>query len=356
MNTVSRRAILKSIGVIGLGAAHFALPDAVDRALAHAAAYQGELPLAPHWNGEPLGRITGEYMNARSQPTVDADVANVLDQHSVVRVRRVVPGQTVFLHNNLWLETEYGYLYSSFVQPMYYHLPNHPTADLGAGRWGEVTVPFTEAYWQPIPTPQYWVDRLFYSSILRIFELVRGEDGRSWYHVQELYQDYYVPATHVRIIMPEDLAPLSPQLAPSAKRIEVDLQSQVLTAYERDTPVLRHRVATGLPDWGTPPGTHYVVDKRPSERMVGGRAATEEDEEGYNLGGIPFVCYFTWEWVATHGTYWHNDYGQPHSHGCVNVPPHIARWLWRWTTPIADYDEMVVRVDNALDGTRVIVF
>ena len=38
------------------------------------------------------------------------------------------------------------------------------------------------------------------------------------------------------------------------------------------------------------------------------------------------------------------------------VPPTIARWLWRWTTPIADYDEMVVRVDNALDGTRVIVF
>ncbi len=351
MRSLSRRAVLRSIGLIGLGAA--LRPDALEIALA-----QGE-PVGPppQWNGEPLGRITGEYMNARAEPSLNAEVSAQLPQDTVVRVRRVVEGQTVFLYNNLWLETDHGYLFSSYVQPMRYHLPNPPQADLGSGRWAEVTVPVSRAYWDPNSTGvDRWVDDLYYSSIVRVSELVPGQDGKHYYRVEELYQSYYMRATHLRILPPEALAPISPHIAPSAKRIEVDLSRQLLTAYERDTPVLVHRVASGLPDHATPTGTFYVVDKRPGERMVGGRAAAEEDKSRYNLGGVPFVCYFTWDWVALHGTYWHNDYGQPHSHGCVNVPPHIARWIWRWTTPYADYDEFVVRPSNALDGTRVIVY
>jgi hypothetical protein len=163
-------------------------------------------------------------------------------------------------------------------------------------------------------------------------------------------------ATHLRLIPDEDLMPLSPEVAPQDKWIEVDLAQQILIAWEGDIPVFAQRVSTGLPGYATPEGTHYIFDKRISERMVGGLASSEEFGDYYNLPGVPFVCYFTAEWVATHGTYWHNDFGQPHSHGCVNVPGYAAKWLWRWTTPYVagpDLNQFYVRPEYRTEGTRV---
>jgi lipoprotein-anchoring transpeptidase ErfK/SrfK len=93
-----------------------------------------------------------------------------------------------------------------------------------------------------------------------------------------------------------------------------------------------------------------VQDKRISERMVGGI-----DQDKYSLPGVAFVCYFTDNWVATHGCYWHNDWGRPRSHGCVNLPSNASRWLWRWTTPYPPLDVMYYRPENRLDGTKIIV-
>jgi lipoprotein-anchoring transpeptidase ErfK/SrfK len=187
-------------------------------------------------------------------------------------------------------------------------------------------------------------------------ELVTGAVGRSWYKVQELYQSYYMRATHLRLIPDETLTPLSTTIDPQDKWIEVDLRQQILIAWERNTPVFAHRVSTGLPGYGTPTGTHYVFDKRITERMVGGLASSGEFGDYYNLPGVPFVCYFTTEWVATHGTYWHNDFGQPHSHGCVNLPDNAAKWIWRWTTPYVTgpaLNQFYVRSQQRLEGTRV---
>lgn len=352
MQPVSRRAILKSIGLLGLGGL------ALGQNLPELLAQDGDLPpLPPRWQGQPLGRITSAYMNARAEPTTDGEILKEMHQNDLVRVRRVVSGQTVYLHNDQWLETDFGYLYSSFVQPMWYHLPNPPRSDLGEGRWAEVTAPFTEAYWDPNPfDEERHVDTLYYSSIFRVTGLVEGTDGKSWYRVKELYQSFYVRATHLRLIPDEDLAPISPEVDPRDKRIEVNLARQMLVAYEKDTPVFAHLVSSGLPDHGTPEGIHYVHDKRISDRMVGGAAASEEDSDRYNLGGVPFVCYFTSGWVAIHGTYWHNDYGMPHSHGCVNLPAYASRWVWRWTTPYADLSTFYSRPETRLEGTRIIVY
>lgn len=344
MDSVSRRIVLKSIGLIGLYSTGIS------------SLYQptDPLPLPLHWQGEPLGRITGAFQNARAEPTTDAEPLIQRRQDDLIRVRRVVRGQTVYSYNDLWLETQHGYFYSSFVQPLWYHLPNIPQSDLGEGRWAEVTVPYTDAYWDPDDSiGDRFVSRMYYQTVFRVKELTSSPDGRSWYKVEEMYQTFYMRATHLRLIPEHELAPISPAVAPGDKWIDVNLQKQTLIAYERDTPVYAHRIASGLREFATPEGTHYVFDKRISERMVGGSAAAEEDTDRYNLAGVPFVCYFTSNWVATHGTYWHNDYGQPHSHGCVNLPSRAARWIWRWTTPYGLLDRFYTRSENRHDGTRI---
>ncbi|NDJ35325.1 MAG: L,D-transpeptidase family protein [Chloroflexi bacterium] len=345
----SRRTILKSIGLIGLAAA--GLPRQPLRA-------QSGLP--PHWQGQPFARITGSFQNLRAEPTTDAEIVGQLNQDAVVRVKRAIPGQTVFLYNDLWLETRFGYLYSSFVQPLWYHLPNLPadSTAIGEGRWAQLTVPYSDAYWDTaeagLEDPTY-AGRMYYDSVHRVTGVKKGQDGNTWYEVEELYGRYWMRATHLRLIAPEELTPLSPAVDPGDKRIIVDLPTQTLTCLEGDTPVLQHYVATGRPGKDTPEGIHYVVDKRPSDRMTNGTAASEEDEELYDLAAVPYVCYFTWEWVAFHGCYWHNDYGQRRSAGCVNLPPEVARFIWRWTTPYPPLDEFYYRTGNALDGTMVIV-
>ncbi len=352
MKKVSRRAILQSIGLVGLGSFTGGLPPLL------AQTDQELPPIPPRWQGQPLGRVSNAWLYAREDTNVNATVLKELRQDTVVRVRRVVEGQTIWLHNALWLETEYGYCYSSFVQPMWYHLPNPPQADLGAGRWAEVTVPATDAYWDADSRNE---DRFAYSmtygSVFRVTELVAGADGKSWYKVKELYQEFYMRATHLRLIPDEDLTPLSTEVDPRDKRLEVDIKKQLLIAYERNAPVWVHRTSTGVLDHGTPHGNFYVHDKRASDRMTGGAAAADEDADRYNLAGVPFVSYFTSEWVSVHGTYWHNDYGIPRSHGCVNLPPDAARWVWRWTTPyVTDLAQFVTRQETYGDGTLVVVY
>lgn len=348
--TVSRRTILKSIGIISLGSV-----VSTAGGLRPARAQEDEpISFPPRWNGEPLGRIASGIQNARAEPTTDSEAVAKLFLNDAVRVKRVLQGQKVYLHNDLWLETNRGYLYSSFVQPMWYHLPNPPVADLGEGRWAEVTVPATDAFFDPDPSDEKRrVSTQNYGSVYRVTNLVTGEDGKSWYKVEELYQRYYMRATHLRIIPDDELTPISSDVDPLDKWIDIDLVKQTLVAYEGDKPVFAHYVSTGTRDWPTPEGVHYVVDKRPSTRMIGGAASDNADL--YDLPGVPFVCYFTWEWAALHGAWWHNDYGQPRSHGCVNLPPRASRWLWRWTTPVADPNAMYVRPKHLYDGTKIVV-
>jgi len=53
----------------------------------------------------------------------------------------------------------------------------------------------------------------------------------------------------------------------------------------------------------------------------------------YDLPGVPWVTYLTKSGISFHGTYWHNDFGRPRSHGCINVTCDAARWIYRWTLP-----------------------
>jgi hypothetical protein len=344
-----RRAVLKSIGLIGL-AARFALPAPRLQARADPPG-----PAFRRWNGEPLARITQPYQEAYSEPTTGSRMTYILRYDDVIRVRKVVAGQRFRPNNDQWLETKHGYVYASLVQPVGWHIPAIPQADLGAGRWAELIVPYSDSLWYLVRSERRaFAGRVYYGSIHRVTELAADVEGTAYYRVEELYQSVFIRAAHLRLIPDEDLAPISPEVAPHDRHIEVDLAAQRLTALERGAPVWAHPIASGGPGHETPTGTFGVFQKRVSSRLLA--STTPDDPAYYNLPGTPFVAYFESEnWVAAHGTLWHNDYGRAVSHGCLNLPPGAARWLWRWMTPIAEPGAFFTNASEENRGTVIYI-
>jgi hypothetical protein len=348
---VFRRTILKSIGLIGLAGAAAALP--LERRIARAY----DLPPTTYrrWNGEPLARITWDWQSVRAEPSADAERLGTVGFNELFRVRRVVEGQATFPNNNLWLETKVGYLYASLVQPIRYHLPQAPVADLGGGRWAELIVPSSESFFHPDSRLRdASAGLVFYNGVFNVRSLAAGADGHWWYECPEAFQTIYVRASHLRLIPRADLEPITPEIAPADKHIEIYLDEQLVVAFEYDAPVWAHPVSSGINEGDTPEGVYNVHDKRIGTRMTDASVATGV-EGTYDLAGVGFVNYFTGKGVGLHGTYWHNDYGRPRSHGCVNLPNDAARWLWRWTTPHPPQEALFFRPERASDGTRIVV-
>lgn len=146
------------------------------------------------------------------------------------------------------------------------------------------------------------------------------------------YEEYYTPITlhngNARsVAATAETAPtLRPGMDTSAapadglRRIEVDLSDQTLTAYQGDVVVMHTSVSTGRPATPTVLGSYNIRTKLPSQRMRG---------PGYDLPNVPSVMYF-FAGYAIHGAYWHNNFGQTMSHGCVNMRLDEAAALYDW--------------------------
>jgi LysM repeat protein len=106
----------------------------------------------------------------------------------------------------------------------------------------------------------------------------------------------------------------------SGKQIVVVLSQQRTYAYEDGRLVREFIVSTGRAATPTVLGSYTIVRKLPSQRMTG---------PGYDLPGVPWVMYF-YQGYSFHGTYWHNNFGTPMSHGCVNMRTPEAEWLYNW--------------------------
>lgn len=107
--------------------------------------------------------------------------------------------------------------------------------------------------------------------------------------------------------------------------IDINLTSQTLTAYEGDEPVFSSLISSGTRTHPTVTGQFRVWHRTRSQTMDGRRL-------GYNyyLENVPYVMYFYRDY-AIHGTYWHNNFGTPMSHGCVNMKTEEAEWLFNWS-------------------------
>lgn len=143
---------------------------------------------------------------------------------------------------------------------------------------------------------------------------------------------------------------------PSDRYIEIDLSEQKLKAWDGNELFLETLVSTGLPWTPTPKGEYNIQYKVRSQKMEGGSG-----KYYYNLPNVPYVMFFgndSLPWskgYGLHGTYWHNDFGKPHSHGCINLPTNIAEKLYFWTTPILPGGKNLVKADSDNLGTRVII-
>jgi hypothetical protein len=118
------------------------------------------------------------------------------------------------------------------------------------------------------------------------------------------------------------------------KWIDVSTQTQTLVAYEGARPVFATLVSTGKGAKGsetaTRLGVHRIWVKLVSTNM--GNLENEDAEEHYSIEDVPWVQFFD-KAIALHAAFWHRDFGHVHSHGCVNLSPRDAAWLFRFTGP-----------------------
>jgi lipoprotein-anchoring transpeptidase ErfK/SrfK len=136
---------------------------------------------------------------------------------------------------------------------------------------------------------------------------------------------FAVAREHVRVasvIDPPDRIPTD------AKWIHVDLREQTLVAYEGRQPVLATLISGGTEGFEAPLGVFRVHKKHVTRTMAG----PDPDAGRYEVAEVPWTLYY-WGSYALHGAYWHDDFGNVRSHGCTNIPPRDARWLFYWSEP-----------------------
>jgi lipoprotein-anchoring transpeptidase ErfK/SrfK len=288
-----------------------------------------------------LGRVVDPTLDVYRVPSFSGDRMKSFWQDDLLDLAGAAIGDTYPLHNRVWYEIDgLGFAHSSSIQPVRDE-PNEPVTYVPyAGLLTDITVPFVDAYWEPTKSSRF-AYRFYYDTTHWINGVSRDAEGRLWYRIYDdkFTHSYYARAEAFRLIPIAELTPISSEVPLDEKRIVVDLAKQWMYCYEGSDLILTTKIASGraLGDgsYWTPAGDFVTFRKRPSRHMVAGNRAT-----GYDLPGVPWVCYITDNGVAFHGTYWHNDFGTPRSHGCINLASESAKWLYRWTKPVVPASEM----------------
>lgn len=318
---------------------------------------------------EQLGRVCVGKVELKAHPSADSQTVGVLYEDAVLPWLNETSGRrpTYSFNNQRWVETPKGYIYGPYFQPVK-NQPNTPVNSLnktsfGEGMWVEVTIPYVDAELERAPSSHSWVQaklekgmplRFYYKQVFWVDSIKTGEDGKKYYRVNPNYYGgvdmLWADAKAFRPITKSELEPIHPDVID--KHIKVDVNHQVLICYEGQAEVYYCKVSTGakfdmygnlVDKWETPVGLHKISRKFISLQMSGGTTGA-----GYDLPGIGWTSIFATGGVAIHSTFWHNNFGDPVSHGCVNTRPEDAKWIFRWTLPTVLYDPGMV--DTALTG------
>jgi hypothetical protein len=315
----------------------------------------GAAGLAEFPQGEKLGRVTTGKMDIFAHPDAGSRVVGTLYGDSVIRWMREVAGAMPGRINQRFVETPDGFVWGGYVQPVW-NLPNAPLitvpqTSLGSGMWVEVSVPYVELTLDNPPPRAPWLryqlsiqlpPRFYYSQIVWVDGIRIDESGQVWYRLNEKYGSgdlFWGRAEAFRPLTTEELSPLAGGV--QRKSIVIGLAEQTLSCLEGDEEVYFARISSGaiynaggerVSAWATPTGEFPIWRKAISLPLSGGSAAA-----GWNLPAVGWVSLFVGTGVAIHATYWHNNYGEPSSRGCVNASPDDAKWVFRWTLPQVPY-------------------
>jgi hypothetical protein len=170
----------------------------------------------------------------------------------------------------------------------------------------------------------------------------------------------YMMLADGRLVRKDDVRMPDPQalpdgLQPWERWVDVSLDKQILVAYEGTRPVFTSLVSTGKKGtkdepFETPTGRWRIRSKHISTTMDGNTAS----DGNYSIQDVPWAMFFEGSY-ALHGAFWHQGFGRPRSHGCVNLGPSAARWLFYWTTPFLPEGWHGVHAHAGSPGTTVIV-
>lgn len=378
---LSRREFLKlsSVGFAGLSALALNRYKTFDFETLATPKRLPQFPASPI-----IGRVVDPGIDLRNSPTNDPNLNTSiakLDADTLLEWKREVVGNVIGgLNNQRYVETPQGYVYSSVLQPTR-NLPNTPIAEMPAGQpgfWAEVTVPYVDLTHEGTVASPWLKDhiaynfppRLYYGQVVWIDQIrnINGfaeyrwnEDAPHGYGYGAYGELFWADGAAFKILTDADTAPISPDVNPDDKRIDVDLDFQTLSCYEGNTEVYFCRISSGIkaildPLTGavdnklaTPVGNLLTHWKIYSLNMTAGSF-----QSGYSTPAVPWSTMISGDGIAIHGAFWHNAFGEKRSHGCINVTPEDAKWIFRWTTPYVSLAQSEMRVSLPDHGTIVV--
>ncbi|GMV32375.1 MAG: murein L,D-transpeptidase [Chloroflexi bacterium CFX1] len=356
---LSRRDFIKLAG-LGLGALAF------NRLAPYEIDYRWDVfsqpKRLPQFPGSAIiGRVTEPDVDIRSRPTNDpaqnTSIGN-LGADTLVEWNREVIGNVIGgLTNQKYIETPQGYVYGSVVQPTK-NLPNVPVTALpnNQGFWAEVTVPYVDLAHEGIVASPWLQDHINYNFPPRLYygqtvwiDQVRTNNGFPEYRWNEdangrgygyggYGEFYWGDGAAFKILTDADVETIHPNVDPNEKTIRIDLDYQTLSCLEGGREVYFCRISSGkrydpltgevVDTYATPAGSLLTYWKIISKNMTAGNEGS-----GYSTPAVPWCTFIATGGVAIHGAFWHNAFGERRSHGCVNVTPEDAKWIFRWTMP-----------------------
>ena len=318
-------------------------------------------------SSDKLGRIAVGKVDIKIRPDYDSQTVGFYYEDGIVPWYREVIGTWPFRNNQRWVETEEGYIWGPNVQPVKNTL-NEPVRSIPDGMegiWVEVTVPWVDAILDNPPARSSWwrlqstknlPPRFYYSQILWVDQIDEGSDGEIWYRINERYGNpgdlFWSPAKAFRPISQSEVTPINPEAENKQIVVDVADSRQTLACYENGREVYYCRISSGkrpntTPLTGIGSDGFNIWRKLHSVQMSGGT-----NQAGWMIPGIGWVSFFYLEGVAIHSTFWHNNFGEPSSHGCINAAPDDAKWIFRWASPATPYQAGDIVVSGDI-GTPV---
>lgn len=157
-------------------------------------------------------------------------------------------------------------------------------------------------------------------TFFEVYEAVTADDGWIWYNIGG---GRWMRQTYVSLV---DSNPRPEGVGAEEYWVEIDLYEQSFAAYIGNRMVYAGLISSGLNRWPTNEGLFQVWERHLKTKMSG----AEGKIDYYFIEDVPHTMYFDYD-IALHGAFWHDRFGYKHSHGCVNMPPRDAEWVFNWS-------------------------